>query len=138
MTNFPNTLFWELAEGKPSRLPREDVSLLLGSPLVTALKSVAWAPGPAETAPEWAFRSLWTEMPLDQKGEVRGPGVSGLLWAGVGSGRLRQDPRPWRRSRELLHVCSPSQVCKVSHLLRPCPVLPHLCLQVLNGPSISL
>ena len=47
MTNFQNTL-WELVEGKPSRLPGEDVSLLLGSHLVTALQSFAWAPGPVE------------------------------------------------------------------------------------------
>lgn len=136
MTNFQNTL-WELVEGKPSRLPGEDMSLLLGSHLVTALQSFAWAPGPVEVAPEPVFRSLWTEMPLDQKGEVRGPGVSGPLWVGVVSERPRQDPRPWR-ARELLHVCSCSPVGKVSHLLGPCPVLLHLCLWVLNELANSL
>lgn len=134
---FSKHTLWELVEGKPSRLPGEDVSLLLGSPLVTTLQSFTWAPGAVEMAPEPVFRSLWTEMPLDQKGGVRGPGVSGLLWAGVVSGRPRQDPQPWR-ARELLHVCSCSPVGKVSHLLRPCPVLPRLCLWVLNEPANSL
>ena len=95
---FSKHTLWELVEGKPSRLPGEDVSLLLGSPLATALQSVAWAPGPVEAPPERAFRSLWTPMPLDQKGEV----------------------------------------CKVSHLLRPCPALLCLCLWVLNEPANSL
>lgn len=49
---FSKHTLWELVEGKPSRLPGEDVSLLLGSPLATALQSVAWAPGPVEAAPE--------------------------------------------------------------------------------------
>lgn len=135
---FSKHTLWELVEGKPSRLPGEDVSLLLGSPLATALQSVAWAPGPVEAPPERAFRSLWTPMPLDQKGEVGGPGVSGLLRAGAVSGRLRQDPRPWRRSRELLQMRACSRVCKVSHLLRPCPALLCLCLWVLNEPANSL